>query len=65
MILDSLSWSTSFVVVALTGLLLLLQRYASPSLDPLEPPLLKPRVPLVGHIISMLQEGSSFYVRLL
>ncbi|KAG5664970.1 hypothetical protein KAF25_008704 [Fusarium avenaceum] len=64
MILDSLSWSTSFVVVALTGLLLLLQRYVSPSLDPLEPPLLKPRAPLVGHIISMLQEGSGFYVRL-
>jgi hypothetical protein len=65
MILDSLSWSTSFVVVALTGILLLLQRYASPSLDPLEPPLLKPRVPLLGHIISMLREGGHFYVRLL
>lgn len=65
MILDSLSWSTSFIVVALTGLLLLLQRYVSPSLDPLEPPLLKPRVPLVGHIISMFQEGSGFYTRLL
>ncbi|KAM0248909.1 hypothetical protein ACHAP5_003116 [Fusarium lateritium] len=64
MILDSLSWSTSIAVVALTGLLLLLQRYASPSLDPLEPPLLKPRVPLVGHIVSMLREGNNFYVRL-
>ncbi|KAF5676132.1 7-alpha-hydroxycholest-4-en-3-one 12-alpha-hydroxylase [Fusarium heterosporum] len=62
-ILD-VSWSTSCLVVVLTGLLFLLRHYASPTLDPLEPPLLKPRAPLVGHLISMLREGGSFYVRL-
>ncbi|KAF5000057.1 hypothetical protein FGRMN_2068 [Fusarium graminum] len=59
-----ISWSTSCFIVAFTGLLLLFRRYVSPTLDPLEPPLLKPRTPLVGHLISMIREGGSFYSRL-
>ncbi|KAF4954520.1 hypothetical protein FSARC_12133 [Fusarium sarcochroum] len=64
MILDNLSLSSTWLVVALTGLLLMLVRYVSPSLDALEPPVVKPRIPLVGHIISMIREGGGFYARL-
>ncbi|KAM5374561.1 hypothetical protein ACJA88_008026 [Fusarium oxysporum] len=61
---DNVSVPNTWVIVTLTGLLFLLSRYVSPSLESLEPPLLKPRVPLVGHIISMFSEGGGFYVRL-
>jgi hypothetical protein len=65
MLLDNVSLPNTWVIVILTGLFFLLGRYVSPSVDSLEPPLLKPRVPLVGHIISMFSEGGGFYVRLL
>ncbi|RKL04783.1 hypothetical protein BFJ71_g3564 [Fusarium oxysporum] len=60
----NVSLPNTWVIVTLTGLLFLLSRYVSPSVESLEPPLLKPRVPLVGHIISMFSEGGGFYVRL-
>ncbi|KAK2673854.1 Cytochrome P450 superfamily [Fusarium oxysporum f. sp. vasinfectum] len=61
---DNFPLPNTWVVVILSGLLFLLGRYVSPSVDSLEPPLLKPRFPLVGHIISMFSEGGGFYVRL-
>ncbi|KAF4332089.1 7-alpha-hydroxycholest-4-en-3-one 12-alpha-hydroxylase [Fusarium beomiforme] len=64
MILDPISLSGTWLVVILTALLLLFSRYVSPSVDSLEPPLLKPRAPLVGHIISLFKEGGGFYSRL-
>lgn len=62
---DNVSLPNAWAIVTLTGLLFILSRYVSPSVESLEPPLLRPRVPLVGHIISMFSEGGGFYVRLL
>ena len=35
------------------------------TVDALEPPLLRPRIPYVGHILSMIVEKSGFYARIL
>jgi hypothetical protein len=51
--------------VALTALFLVLGGFASPSIDENEPPIVKPRVPFIGHIISMFRDGSNLYVKLL
>lgn len=32
-----------------------------PKLDPREPPVVYPKVPLLGHIIGMLREGPLYY----
>jgi hypothetical protein len=34
-----------------------------PKLDPREPPIVHPKVPLLGHIIGMLREGPLYYRR--
>lgn len=65
MILDNLSLSNTWVVVALSAVLLVLSRFAAPTVDENEPPIIKPRVPFIGHIITMLRDGSDIYVNLL
>ncbi|RSM16167.1 hypothetical protein CDV31_004630 [Fusarium ambrosium] len=35
-----------------------------PTFDPLEPPILRPRIPFIGHIIDMIRERSSWYIRI-
>ncbi|GKU04415.1 7-alpha-hydroxycholest-4-en-3-one 12-alpha-hydroxylase [Fusarium langsethiae] len=64
MIFDNSFSSNTWIVVALTALFLVLGRFASPSVDKNEPPIIKPRVPFIGHIISMLRDGSNLYVNL-
>ncbi|KAH7118626.1 cytochrome P450 [Dactylonectria estremocensis] len=64
MALDNPSVLMAGLAMVLTGLLYVLKGFASPVLDSLEPPLLKPRVPIVGHLISMIHEKSGFYPRL-
>ncbi|RGP67299.1 7-alpha-hydroxycholest-4-en-3-one 12-alpha-hydroxylase [Fusarium sporotrichioides] len=64
MIFDNSFSSNTWIVVALTALFLVLIRFASPSVDKNEPPIIKPRVPFIGHIISMLRDGSNLYVKL-
>ncbi|KAF7556298.1 hypothetical protein G7Z17_g1523 [Cylindrodendrum hubeiense] len=64
MLLDNASVLIAGLAIALTVLLAVFKRWAIPTLDPLEPPLLKPRVPVIGHIISMIRERAGFYPRL-
>ncbi|UZP37012.1 hypothetical protein NXS19_004828 [Fusarium pseudograminearum] len=64
MIFDNLSLSNSWVLVALTTVLLVLSRFIAPTINENEPPIVKPRVPFIGHIISMLRNGSDIYVNL-
>ncbi|KAF4441573.1 7-alpha-hydroxycholest-4-en-3-one 12-alpha-hydroxylase [Fusarium austroafricanum] len=64
MLLDNDFTSVTWVIFISTGLILLISRFVSPQIDPFEPPVLKPRVPLIGHIISTFREGTSFYARL-
>lgn len=42
-------------------LALLIHFFASPRLDPREPPELKPRIPFVGHIIGLFRHQASYY----
>ena len=36
----------------------------SPEMDPREPPLLKPKIPVIGHIIGLLTEHTALFARL-
>ncbi|KAL3600141.1 hypothetical protein FPOAC2_04372 [Fusarium poae] len=64
MMFDNLPLSNTWAVVVVTTVLLVLSRFATPSVDENEPPILKPRVPFIGHLISMLRDGSNLYVNL-
>ncbi|KAF4997082.1 hypothetical protein FDECE_12193 [Fusarium decemcellulare] len=43
---------------------IVVKKFFFPAFDPREPPVLRPRIPFVGHIINMLKERSSWYIRL-
>ncbi|KAI3551163.1 prostacyclin synthase [Colletotrichum costaricense] len=43
---------------------LLLKKLMFPNFDPREPPVLRPRLPVFGHIISLIRESGGFYARL-
>ncbi|KAK0646535.1 cytochrome P450 [Cercophora newfieldiana] len=45
-------------------LLLVLKKAYSPPLDPREPPLVRPWIPFVGHIISLARESNGYFFRL-
>jgi hypothetical protein len=34
--------------------------WLSPHVDPREPPILKPTIPFVGHLIGLIRHGSHF-----
>jgi hypothetical protein len=40
---------------------LLLYSLSSPRTDPREPPILKPAVPFVGHIVGLVRHGVDFF----
>ncbi|OHF03164.1 prostacyclin synthase [Colletotrichum orchidophilum] len=48
----------------LLPLALVLKKLLYPNFDPREPPVLRPRLPVLGHIISLVRESGSFYARL-
>lgn len=53
--------SKSFLTVALMLVLgAVMNHLVSPRLDPREPPPLKSRIPLIGHLISMIKDQSQF-----
>lgn len=65
MIFDNLSLSNTWVVLVLSAVFLVLSRFIAPTISENEPPIVKPRAPFIGHIISMLRDGSDIYVNLL
>ncbi|KAK1751623.1 cytochrome P450 [Echria macrotheca] len=52
------------LAVAVSLVLLVFKLAFFPSLDPREPPLARPRVPFVGHILGLIKESASYYARL-
>jgi hypothetical protein len=64
MLLDNISLATAALAFSVPAVLLLLQTLLLPKLDPSEPPFLKPRIPFMGHVLSMFLEKASFYRRL-
>lgn len=54
-------YTGSFLVLSVLVAVLL---NLSPEMDPREPPLLKPKIPVIGHIIGLVREHTAFYTRL-
>ncbi|KAF4466265.1 7-alpha-hydroxycholest-4-en-3-one 12-alpha-hydroxylase [Fusarium albosuccineum] len=52
-------WTTA--ILAGAALLSLLNRLLTPRLDPLEPPAVKPTVPLIGHIVGIIRHQSDYH----
>lgn len=40
---------------------LVLNHVIKPTIDPHEPPILKPRLPLIGHIVGLLHHGVDYF----
>ncbi|CAH0043542.1 unnamed protein product [Clonostachys solani] len=49
-------------VIVLVGLLL--NYLSSPSTDPREPPLVKPRIPVIGHLVGLIRYQNEYFTRL-
>ena len=62
---SALKKSTALIVgVATTVAWLVLSWFLSPKIDPNEPPVVKPRIPFIGHIIDLLYYKSEFLKRI-
>lgn len=51
----------AIAVVSIALIIFALSKFLTPELDPLEPPCLKPTIPLVGHIIGIIQHQSNYH----
>ena len=51
-------------LAALPLALYLLKRVLFPTVGPREPPVLRPTVPFIGHVVSMIREKTSLFDRL-
>jgi hypothetical protein len=56
---------TPSIILAASAILLLCWQRLSVKLDPQEPPLLKPKIPYVGHVIGILQHQITYFDMLL
>ncbi|KAH7151738.1 cytochrome P450 [Dactylonectria estremocensis] len=54
----------TLLAIAVLPLLFILQRLVFPKFDPREPPVLRSRIPVIGHLISLATEKTGFYRRL-
>jgi hypothetical protein len=52
------------VLLAVTTILVICWQRLSVQIDPTEPPLLKPTVPYIGHIIGILQHSTAYFEKL-
>lgn len=50
---------TTFAV--LLALLVFVGKLSSPVLDAREPPVMRPRIPVIGHLIGMIQHGPHYF----
>lgn len=55
-------WSALLLVVAALGLLV--WQTIRIKMDPREPPLLRPWIPFIGHLIGMLQYNQAYFEKL-
>jgi len=63
---DGLSYLrlAAIVIGGSVGLLFLLKQYSLRTRDPREPPFIPETIPLIGHLISQISEGGSFFKRI-
>jgi hypothetical protein len=65
--LETMPQMTSTVVIALAAAPLLLYvvgRVLFPQVDSREPPILRPKIPFFGHILSFARQNNRYYERL-
>jgi hypothetical protein len=55
---------TPSLILATTAVLLVSWQKLSVKLDPMEPPLLKPTIPYIGHIIGIFQHATGFFEKI-
>ncbi|KAL2877214.1 hypothetical protein SGCOL_007610 [Colletotrichum sp. CLE4] len=55
------STSSYAAVVILLVFAILVHKFSSPELDGREPPAMKPRIPVIGHLIGMIQYQSRYF----
>lgn len=53
--------SATVVVVLIALAIAALMKLLTPAMDPCEPPLVKPTIPIIGHIIGIVQHQSSYH----
>ena len=63
-IVDLLLSKPVFLGLAACALLFLIARALEPSVDGLEPPILRHRIPIFGHFYSILKDQQAFFKRL-
>jgi len=55
---------TPSVILAVLGVLFIIRQRLAIQLGPQEPPILKPRIPYIGHIIGLLRHHSAYFDKL-
>jgi hypothetical protein len=58
---ENLASPTLLLVAGVPVLLYLIIEFLRPKLDSQEPPLVRPKIPLIGHVIGLIQHGNSYY----
>lgn len=46
---------------ALMVLLVVVKKLSSPTVDSREPPLMHPRIPVIGHLLGMIKHGNQYF----
>lgn len=52
---------TPSIILAVAAVLLIIRQRLALQLDPREPPILKPRIPYIGHIIGLLRYHTAYF----
>ncbi|CZR62543.1 related to cytochrome P450 7B1 [Phialocephala subalpina] len=55
---------TPSIILAVVAVLLIIRQRLAVQLDPKEPPILKPKVPYIGHIIGLFQHHGAYFDKL-
>jgi hypothetical protein len=63
-IIETLTSNATAIATALVGgALLLLWRLSNVQLDAREPPVLKPTIPIIGHVLDMVTLSHAFFTK--
>ncbi|GAB1320360.1 hypothetical protein MFIFM68171_10570 [Madurella fahalii] len=57
-------YTVVLVVAVLPAVLILVRQLLYPTVDPREPPVLRPKIPFLGHAISIARDAGGYYARL-
>lgn len=60
----NLATATYIAIIATLSLLVVFMRLSVPNLDPREPPLLKSRVPFIGHTVGLLAHSADYFSKI-